>query len=234
MTHTLQGWRAAGRAHVHGGHETFYAYQERTAGSDRALLLIHGFPTASWDWHKLWSELGARFPRVIAADMMGFGFSSKPADYPYSILDQADLLEGLLRHLGVRSVDLLAHDYGDTVAQELLARHLERGGITEIELGLPGTPLALGEFDRNAGRIHAVADLPDQPFFLGGLQNVVVLDVPASRREPVEALALGGVEGAVGHGWVLDYDIVGLHAENVWTSYVTTAARKAGKPRTGR
>ena len=28
----------------------------------------------------------------------------------------------------------------------------------------------------------------------------------------------------------LDYDIVGLHGENVWTSYVTTAARKVGKP----
>lgn len=120
-------WREAGRVHVHRGHEFFYAEQAREPGADRALLLIHGFPTASWDWHKLWPQLGARFPRVVAPDMMGFGFSSKPRDYAYSILDQADLIEGLLAHLGVRRVHVLAHDYGDTVAQELLARHLERG-----------------------------------------------------------------------------------------------------------
>lgn len=124
---TPQAWRAAGRVHAHRGHEFFYAEQAREPGADRALLLIHGFPTASWDWHKVWDALAASFPRVIAPDMLGFGFSAKPADYAYSILDQADLLEDLLRHLGVRRVHLLAHDYGDTVAQELLARHLERG-----------------------------------------------------------------------------------------------------------
>lgn len=124
---TPQAWRAAGRAHLHRGHEFFYREQAREPAADGALLLIHGFPTASWDWHKVWPGLAAKFPRVIAADMLGFGFSAKPADYPYSILDQADLLEGLLRHLGVRRVHLLAHDYGDTVAQELLARHRERG-----------------------------------------------------------------------------------------------------------
>jgi pimeloyl-ACP methyl ester carboxylesterase len=124
---TPQEWRAAGRAHVHRGHPTFHVDHAREPGSDRALLLIHGFPTASWDWHKLWPGLIAKFPRVIAPDMMGFGFSSKPTNYSYSILDQADLVEGLLAHLGVRRVHVLAHDYGDTVAQELLARHFERG-----------------------------------------------------------------------------------------------------------
>ena len=121
-------WRALGRAHVHRGHETFYVEQARVADADRALLLIHGFPTASYDWHKVWAALGARFDRVIAPDMMGFGFTSKPRAYHYSILDQADLHEALLAHLRVSRIHILAHDYGDTVAQELLARHLERGG----------------------------------------------------------------------------------------------------------
>jgi len=130
-----EGWRQAGRVHVHRGQEFFYIEQAREPGAERALLLIHGFPTSSWDWHKIWDALGARFPRVIAADLMGFGFSSKPADYDYSILDQADLLEGLLGHLGVKHIHILAHDYGDTVAQELLARHLERGAgaVPQIE-----------------------------------------------------------------------------------------------------
>ena len=127
MSRTPQAWREAGRVHVHRGHQFFYIEQAREPGADTALLLIHGFPTSSWDWHGIWDELGTRFPRVIALDMMGFGFSSKPYDYRYSILDQADLHEALLAHLGVKRVHLLAHDYGDTVAQELLARHLERG-----------------------------------------------------------------------------------------------------------
>jgi pimeloyl-ACP methyl ester carboxylesterase len=127
MSWTPEAWRAARRAHVHYGQEIFFAEQAREPGVERALLLIHGFPTSSWDWHKVWDALGARFARVIAPDLMGFGFSSKPADYAYSILDQADLVEGLLAHLGVRRVHILAHDYGVTVAQELLARHLERG-----------------------------------------------------------------------------------------------------------
>lgn len=57
--------------------------------------------------------------------MIGFGYSAKPRRYLYSIRDQADLHEALLRELGVRHYHVLAHDYGDTVAQELLARHLE-------------------------------------------------------------------------------------------------------------
>ena len=123
---TLQAWREAGRAHVHAGHGIFYACHERDPANDRALLLIHGFPTASWDWHKVWPALRERFQRVIAPDMIGFGFSAKPRDYRYSIFDQADLHEELLARLGVRHVHILAHDYGDTVAQELLARHAER------------------------------------------------------------------------------------------------------------
>ncbi|MGH8442784.1 MAG: alpha/beta fold hydrolase [Nevskiaceae bacterium] len=126
MRATPESWRAAGRAHVHRGHEAFYVEQAREPGAGTALLLIHGFPTSSWDWHPVWDELGAKFPRVIAPDLMGFGFSSKPAGYSYSILDQADLVEGLLGHLRVARVHILAHDYGVTVAQELLARHLER------------------------------------------------------------------------------------------------------------
>jgi len=88
------------------------------------VVAIHGFPSASWDWHAVWPELVRRF-RVIAPDMIGFGWSAKPRDHAYSILDQATLHEGLLRQLGVARAHVLAHDYGDTVAQELLARHLD-------------------------------------------------------------------------------------------------------------
>ncbi|WP_236195821.1 alpha/beta fold hydrolase [Pseudomonas glycinae] len=96
-----------------------------TAGQGDPLLLIHGFPTASWDWHYLWQPLSQRY-RVIACDMLGFGDSAKPLNHTYSLLEQADLQQALLAHLQVEQpVHILAHDYGDSVAQELLARHYE-------------------------------------------------------------------------------------------------------------
>ena len=123
---TLHEWRAAGLTFTYRGHEIFY----RDEGAGDALLCVHGFPTASWDWHALWPALTARF-RVIAPDMLGFGFSAKPRDYAYSIHDQATLHEELLAALGIGRVHVLAHDYGDTVAQELLARHDERRATGE-------------------------------------------------------------------------------------------------------
>jgi len=70
--------------------------------------------------------LSQRF-RVIACDMLGFGDSAKPVDHAYSLMEQADLQQALLGHLQVdQPVHLLAHDYGGSVAQELLARHHEQ------------------------------------------------------------------------------------------------------------
>ncbi len=117
----LQEWQRSGRAYRHRGHDIFF----RRGGGGEALLLIHGFPTSSWDWHRLWGRLIERFD-VIAPDMIGFGFSAKPVHYDYSIMDQASLHEALLSELQISRVHVVAHDYGDTVAQELLARQSDR------------------------------------------------------------------------------------------------------------
>lgn len=85
------------------------------------MLLVHGFPTASWDWTPLWSGLVARY-RLLTLDMIGFGFSDKPKKFAYDITAQADLYEALLEREGVTRYRLFAHDYGVSVAQELLAR----------------------------------------------------------------------------------------------------------------
>jgi pimeloyl-ACP methyl ester carboxylesterase len=117
----FERWHREARVHRHRGHAIRY----RCEGTGPALLAVHGFPSASWDWHPMWPELTARF-RVVAADMIGYGWSDKPHDYAYSIMDQATLHEDLLRELAIDRVHVLAHDYGDTVAQELLARHEDR------------------------------------------------------------------------------------------------------------
>ncbi|PTU77863.1 alpha/beta hydrolase [Pseudomonas indoloxydans] len=119
----LDDWRAQSQAFHFRGHTIRYW----TAGDTQAqpLLLIHGFPSASWDWHRLWAPLAERY-RLIACDMLGFGYSAKPRGHAYSLLEQADLQQALLAHLGERrAVHVLAHDYGDSVTQELIARHQE-------------------------------------------------------------------------------------------------------------
>lgn len=94
--------------------------QHHRAAHGEATLVIHGFPTASWDWHAIWPTLQTLGP-LVAPDMIGFGYSAKPRDYRYSIRDQAQLCLSLCRELGINRVHLLAHDYGDSVAQELLS-----------------------------------------------------------------------------------------------------------------
>ncbi|MGD8607863.1 MAG: alpha/beta hydrolase [Myxococcales bacterium] len=92
------------------------------------IFLIHGFPTSSWDWTPIWDSLQASY-RLIALDLLGFGFSDKPNPHEYSIMEQADLCEALLLDRKVDTFHVLAHDYGDTVAQELLARQNEGRGV---------------------------------------------------------------------------------------------------------
>lgn len=117
----LSVWRTRGQDFLFRGQNIRYW----VAGQGEPLLLLHGFPTASWDWHYLWQPLSRQY-RVIACDMLGFGDSAKPRNHNYSLLEQADLQQALLAHLRVQgAVHVLAHDYGDSVAQELLTRHGE-------------------------------------------------------------------------------------------------------------
>ncbi len=121
---SFKRWHDTGQRFDFNGHSIFY---QRHGGGSAALLLIHGFPTASWDFEAIWPGLCAQFPHVIAPDLLGFGFSAKPRRHRYSLMEQADLCESLLAHCGAIQIHVLAHDYGVSVAQELLARQLERG-----------------------------------------------------------------------------------------------------------
>lgn len=96
-----------------------------TAGEGRPLLLLHGFPTSSWDWHRIWQPLGEQ-RRLIACDMLGFGLSDKPRS-GYSIHRQTRIQLQLLQELGVDEFDVVAHDYGVSVGQELLAQRNAEG-----------------------------------------------------------------------------------------------------------
>ncbi|MAY14777.1 MAG: alpha/beta hydrolase [Oceanospirillaceae bacterium] len=124
---SLNQWQQQGKRISLLGQDIFYC----TAGDEKkpALLLIHGFPTASWDWRYQWQALSEDY-FVITMDMLGFGFSGKPQNGDYRIAFQADLQQALLKHLNIQQYSILAHDYGDTVAQELLARDFDQNGTS--------------------------------------------------------------------------------------------------------
>lgn len=82
-------WRARGTYAEHRGHRVFVV--DEGSGED-VLLCLHGFPSSSWDWNRMWGELVARF-RVVAPDLLGYGFSAKPRRYAYTIADHADTVE---------------------------------------------------------------------------------------------------------------------------------------------
>lgn len=112
-------WQSRGETLTVNGHRIFVV--DEGSPDQNTIVLIHGFPTASWDWHKVWSAL-RQSHRLVAMDMLGFGFSDKPTSHRYSIHEQADVVEAVVEQLGLDDFHVLAHDYGDTVAQELLAR----------------------------------------------------------------------------------------------------------------
>ncbi len=79
-----------------------------------AVLVLHGFPSSSFDWRHVLPALSARH-RVVLFDFLGFGLSDKP-DRRYSIELQADAAEAVIAATELARVHLVSHDMGDTVA----------------------------------------------------------------------------------------------------------------------
>ncbi len=126
MQLSTERWRERGHFAKLLGREIFSV--DSGALDKPTIVLIHGFPTSSWDWAPIWDSL-ARTHRLVAMDLLGFGFSDKPNPHRYSIIEQADLCEALVEDRKLDTFHVLAHDYGDTVAQELLARQNAGNGV---------------------------------------------------------------------------------------------------------
>lgn len=120
----VDAWWATGCHELLRGHEVFTVDLPPTHGQAAPpVLLLHGFPTSSYDWWRL-VPAPRRHRRVLTLDQLGFGFSAKP-DQPYRLDEQADLAQSLVASRGLDEVDLVTHDMGDTVGSELLARELD-------------------------------------------------------------------------------------------------------------
>ena len=92
----------------------------------KPVTLLHGFPASSFDWAGVMPHLTGTGYRVTTLDFLGYGSSDKPYPYRYSLIEQANLVRALWRDLGIDRTALVAHDYGVSVAQELLSREPDR------------------------------------------------------------------------------------------------------------
>lgn len=120
----------------------------RAGDAGSPVLLVHGFPETWWAFHRLVPHL-ARTHRVVAVDLRGFGDSSPAGDDHSSAVAATDL-HGLIEHLGLGPVHLVAQDVAGGTALRLVTGHPEDVlSLTAVEMGLAGFGLeALADVTR--------------------------------------------------------------------------------------
>ena len=119
----LTSGRSGERIHSLLGYDVFVIDEPAAVEEAEPVLVLHGFPTSSYDWQHALDVLRAR-RRVVMLDYPGYGLSAKP-DIAYSLFAQADVVEACARELGLGDVVLVTHDVGDSIGGELLARELD-------------------------------------------------------------------------------------------------------------
>lgn len=145
LTERVRAWRDTGNVETVNGRELFVY---RRPGTGIPLVLLHGFPSSSYDWKRL-LEIETASP-VIAFDCLGFGLSEKPAGFEYTLGWQADAAEALVDG---GEVLVVGHDMGTSVATELMARDL-RG---ELRMEIRGVLLFNGSI-----LLHRASPTPGQ------------------------------------------------------------------------
>ncbi len=101
-------------------------YQEAGDRHAPAMVLIHGFASSTLVWSKVFLKLAESGYRVIALDMLGYGYSAKPRNGEYTIPGQAKLLTRLLDHLDIPRAIFIGSSYGGAVAATCALDYPER------------------------------------------------------------------------------------------------------------
>jgi pimeloyl-ACP methyl ester carboxylesterase len=106
-------------------------YREAGAAGAPALVLLHGFPSASHQFRELIPLLADRF-HIVAPDLPGFGKTDMPPrdDFSYTFDHLAEVIDRWTEVLGLGRFALYVFDYGAPVGFRIATRHPER--ITAI------------------------------------------------------------------------------------------------------
>jgi pimeloyl-ACP methyl ester carboxylesterase len=98
-------------------------FQEAGPVDGPVVFLIHGFASSNLVWSKVLLELAEQGFRVIAPDLLGYGYSAKPRHLEYTISRQAKMVVGLLNELGIERANIVGSSYGGAVAATLALDH---------------------------------------------------------------------------------------------------------------
>lgn len=114
-----------------------YEYTGDSATSAPVVVMLHGFGASLDSWSDIVPAIAAKHP-VLRIDLKGFGLSGKPRDDRYSARDQAEVVTGVLRTLGVRRPILVGHSFGGSVAFATYLRLRAEGDQRTAALVLVG------------------------------------------------------------------------------------------------
>ena len=98
-------------------------FQEAGPADGPVVFLIHGFASSNLVWSKVLLELAEQGFRVIAPDLLGYGYSAKPRDLEYTIGRQAKMVVGLMNEWAIERANIVGSSYGGAVAATMALDH---------------------------------------------------------------------------------------------------------------
>jgi pimeloyl-ACP methyl ester carboxylesterase len=141
-----------------------YTFKARHAGPDdgQLVVLLHGYPQSSWEWHDQIEALSAAGYRVVAPDQRGYSPGARPEsveDYSIDLL-VGDVI-GMADALGASTFHLVGHDWGAIVAWHVAAAHPDRlESLTAVSVPHP-TAWAAAFADPSSDQRERSAYMPE-------------------------------------------------------------------------
>ncbi|MGI8735131.1 MAG: alpha/beta fold hydrolase [Pyrinomonadaceae bacterium] len=161
-------------------------YQEAGDPAAPPIVLIHGFLSSTFLWSKVFLEIAAAGYRVIAPDLVGYGYSAKPRDFDYTIESQARMMAKLLERLVIDRAILVGSSYGGAIAATVALNEPER--VAKLAL--------VGAVSNNEPKRYLMMRLVRSP-----LVGDIVSPLLASSRRLLRARMKGVYKR---HNWDLD------------------------------
>jgi pimeloyl-ACP methyl ester carboxylesterase len=82
--------------------------------------------------------------RVLAPDMVGFGYSERPTNIEYGVQTWADQVVGLMDTLELRTAHVVGNSFGGAIALRVATQHPDRVGKLVL-MGSMGVPFPITE-----------------------------------------------------------------------------------------
>ena len=126
-------WMEHAEGFAHAEHSRFIEidgarvhYQEAGPKDAPTIMLIHGFSAFNLVWSEVFLPIAAAGFRVVAPDLLGHGFSEKPANGEYTIESQARMIMRLMDALGIERATFVGNSYGAAIAAVCALDYAER------------------------------------------------------------------------------------------------------------